>query len=157
MAQLLPPNRTLLLVRHGDYALGRLESDGHLNARGIEKSRSTASAIEDLPGLPPIRQIVSSDWRRAMETADIICRHLNITVNTINYLLNEGNIDTTLHEDHFKRAFHSYCEYCQPASAWAVSGPHSYSCLSCQHNPVLHYPVSHAVYTLVIFYTLQVL
>ena len=50
-------HRTLLLVRHGDYLPGRLESDGRLNARGTEQSRSTAAAIKDMRGLPPIRRI----------------------------------------------------------------------------------------------------
>ena len=65
----------LILMRHGDYTV---TSDGHkrLNETGIAAAESSGRYICENLGLREADVIFSSDVERAIETADIVARHV---------------------------------------------------------------------------------
>jgi serine/threonine-protein phosphatase PGAM5 len=83
------PVRTLYLIRHGQYdpVRGADSKTGNaLNALGLEQARLVA---ERLAGLPvPFTKLVSSEFTRARETAEILGARLSLGVER-DALLNE--------------------------------------------------------------------
>ena len=65
----------LILMRHGDYTVA---SDGHkrLNEKGIAAAETSGRYISETLGLREADVIFSSDAERAVETADIVARHV---------------------------------------------------------------------------------
>jgi broad specificity phosphatase PhoE len=81
----------LILVRHGqtDANLNRLlqgQSDGVLNATGLQQAEALAKHQKDFP----IDQIISSPLRRAQDTAAAIARYHHLDVKTT-ILIREWN------------------------------------------------------------------
>jgi probable phosphoglycerate mutase len=81
----------LILVRHGqtDANLHRVlqgQSDGALNATGLQQAEALARHLKDFP----IDQIISSPLIRARDTAAAIARYHNLQVSTED-LLREWN------------------------------------------------------------------
>lgn len=73
----------LILVRHGqtDANLNRFlqgQSDGLLNATGIQQAEALGRQLKDVP----IDQIISSPLRRAQQTAAAVARHHQLDVET---------------------------------------------------------------------------
>lgn len=76
-----PPPRHLLVLRHGQStwnAEGRWQgqADPPLSAEGERQARAAAEALRDIP----FRRAVSSDLRRAVQTAEILADALDLTV-----------------------------------------------------------------------------
>jgi broad specificity phosphatase PhoE len=81
----------LILVRHGqtDANLNRVlqgQSDGALNATGLQQAETLAIHLKDFP----VDQIISSPLRRAQETAAAIARYHHLHIKT-EVLLREWN------------------------------------------------------------------
>ena len=78
------PARTIILVRHGQYDL----NTGLLNARGRQQANLTGIRLRDLN--MAYDQIIHSDMIRAVETADIIHRHLPNLPKHLDPIIAEG-------------------------------------------------------------------
>jgi probable phosphoglycerate mutase len=96
----------LILVRHGqtDANLNRLlqgQSDGELNATGIQQAEELGKHLKDFP----IDQIISSSLRRAQDTAAAIARfhHLNVKTTSLIREWNCGVFDGLPAEDFKKK------------------------------------------------------
>ncbi len=81
----------LILVRHGqtDANLNHFlqgQSDGQLNATGIQQAEALAKHLKDVP----IDQVIASPLRRAQDTAAAIARYHGLNVIT-DVLLKEWN------------------------------------------------------------------
>jgi len=98
--------RIVHLVRHGETdwnVESRLQgwTDIPLNARGLEQAQAAAAILAHRP----IGQIVSSDLRRAMQTAEPIAArvHVRVAVDAVlrerRYGSAEGRIDTELNQE----------------------------------------------------------
>lgn len=82
--------RRLLLVRHGETdwnAAGRFQ--GHTDVELNEQGRAQARALAERLHGRPITGVVSSDLRRARETAEIVSEHLAVPLVAIDPELRE--------------------------------------------------------------------
>ena len=82
----------IYIVRHGqdDDTVRGGWSNASLTSLGVEQSRAFAEALKDKQNEYDIGIIVSSDLRRAIQTAEIIGKIININVQT-NHVLREVN------------------------------------------------------------------
>lgn len=84
-------NRHILLIRHGQYNLkGANDSERILTDMGVKQADQTGRRLAEL-GLP-FTSIISSTMARAIQTSDIIRKHLppELPVRSPDVLLREG-------------------------------------------------------------------
>ncbi|ESO95389.1 hypothetical protein LOTGIDRAFT_203856 [Lottia gigantea] len=81
--------RNILLIRHGQYNLnGLTDTDRYLTTLGRTQADLTGSRLKELD--LPYTKLISSTMTRALETADIIHKHLPDLPREKNDMLREG-------------------------------------------------------------------
>ncbi len=105
----------LILVRHGETDWNQQmrfqgQTDVPLNARGIEQAQTVARRLQH----EPLQAIYSSDLQRAMQTAQIVAKHHNLTpvpdvnLRELSYGVWEGMSREEIMESEWAELFERY-------------------------------------------------
>ena len=75
----------VLMIRHGRHGEPAVPSDGNLTLEGIEQAEKTGRTLQDLD----IERLFSSPYPRAMQTASIISRVIEVDVEIMGDIRNK--------------------------------------------------------------------
>jgi broad specificity phosphatase PhoE len=110
------PTRRIYLIRHGEYDIdASRQAPSALTARGIRQARLTARRLRVIPATA----LYSSDYSRAIQTAEIICKVLGRVPYSVRQAFREcplaGGHPAALVEAAMRQAETAFLKHFRPA------------------------------------------